>query len=111
MQAIRGQAQNAIPYLHIFAADDVLAFNHSHNESGKIVFALGIEPRHFGSLAANQSAAVVLAGFSQSAHDFFHHFRIQFAGGQIVHEKQRGRALHRDGVIHAMIHQIAADAV
>jgi hypothetical protein len=41
VQAVRGQAENAVADLHVFAADDALAFDHSNNESGEIVLAFG----------------------------------------------------------------------
>ena len=110
VQAVGGQAENAIPHLHIFAADDAVAFDYSNNESGEVVLAIGIKPRHFRGLAADQSAAVMLAGFGQAADNSFGDLRIQRSRGQVVHEKQRRRTLHRD-VVDAVIHQVAADGV
>ena len=52
----------------------------------------------------------MLAGFGQSANNFFGDLRIQGSGGQVVHEKQRRRTLHRD-VVDTVIHQVAADGV
>src|SRR6266478_4441552 len=110
VQAIGGQAEDAIPHLHVFAADDAVAFDHSDYESGKIVLAFGIKPRHFGSLAANQGAAVMLTGFGEAANNFFRDFQFQPAGGQVVHEKQRSRTLHSD-VVYAVVYQVGADGV
>src|SRR3984893_8940331 len=87
VQAVGGQPEDAIPHLHIFAADDAVAFDHSDNESGKIVFAFGIKPWHFGSLAADQGAGVMLAGFGEAANNFFRDFRVEPARGQVVHKK------------------------
>src|SRR5260370_36790641 len=50
VQAVGGQAANAIPPLNVFAADDACASDHSANESGKIVLAVGREARHIVSL-------------------------------------------------------------
>src|SRR5271154_3008425 len=65
VQAIRRQAEDAIPHLHVFAADNALALDHSDNESGKIVLAFGIESRHFRGLASDQRATVMLAGLGK----------------------------------------------
>ena len=81
VQAVRGQAEHAISHLHVFAADDAFPFDHSDNESSEIVFAFGIESRHLGRLAANQGAAVMLAGFGEAAHNFLRDFRLQRACG------------------------------
>jgi hypothetical protein len=88
----------------------LVAFHHSDDESSKIVLAFGIEAGHFGGLAADQGAAVVLAGFGEAANNFFRDFRFQLAGGEVVHKKQRRRTLHGD-VVHAVIHQVGADGV
>ena len=66
MQPVRGQAQDDVADLNVFAGDDLLAIDHAHNESREIVFAIGIESRHLRRLAANQRAAVVLAGISDA---------------------------------------------
>ena len=55
----------------VFAGDDLFALDYADDESGEIVFALGIEAGHFGGFAADQRAAVVLAGFGQPFDDFF----------------------------------------
>src|SRR6202140_4012593 len=110
VQAVGGQPEDAIPHLHIFAADDAVAFDHSDNESGKIVFAFGIKPWHFGSLAADQGAGVMLAGFGEAANNFFGDFRVQPARGQVAHKKEWRRTLHGD-VVHAVIPQVGPDGV
>ena len=92
------------------AGDDALALHRADDESSQIVFAVGIEARHLGSFSADQGAAVVLAGFGQAFDDFLGDLRLDLAGGQVIHEKQRRRALHRD-VVDAMIDQVGADGV
>ncbi len=87
-----------------------VALDHADNESGQIVFAVGIEARHLSGFAADQSTAVVFAGFGQAFDHFLGDFRFEFAGRQVIHEKQRRCALHGD-VIDAVVHQIRADGV
>jgi len=84
---LEGRPRTQSPDLHVFAADDAVAFDHSDNESGKIVFAFRIEPGHFSGFATDQGAAVVLAGFGQAANNFFGDLRIHPARSQVVHKK------------------------
>ena len=93
-----------------FAGDDVFALDHADDESGQIVFALGIKAGHLGGLAADQRAAVVLAGFGESLDDFFGDFRVELAGCQVIHEEQRRRALNGN-VVDAVVYQVGADGV
>ncbi len=69
-----------------------------------------IEAGHLRRLAADQGAAVVLAGLGHPADDLFGHLGIELADGQVVHEEQRRGALHHD-VVDAVVHQVAADGV
>src|SRR5271157_2612900 len=48
VQAVGGQAEDAISHLHVLAADDAVALDYADDESGKIVLAFRIEPRHLG---------------------------------------------------------------
>ena len=101
---------NHIAEFDVFAVDDALALDHSHDESRQVVFAVGIETRHLGGFAADQGAAVVLAGFGQAFNDLLGDIRVELAGGKIVHKEKRGGALNGD-VVDAMVHQIGADGV
>ena len=92
------------------AGDDALALDRAHDESGQVVFAVGIKARHLGGFSADQGAAVVLAGVGQAFDDFLGDFRLDLAGGQIVHEEERRGALHRN-VVDAVIDQVGADGV
>jgi len=80
------------------------------DEAGKIVFAVRIEARHLGGLATDEGTAVVFAGLGQSADNFFGDFQLEFADGQVVHEEERGCALHGN-VIDAVVDEVAADGV
>ena len=69
--------------------------------------AAGIQPRHLRRLAADQRAAVLLAAARDPAHHLRRHLRIQFSHREVVQEKQRHGALHRD-VVDAVVHQVFA---
>jgi len=108
VQAIGGHAENDVADLHVFAGDDVLAFDHAHNKARQVVLAVGIEAWHLGGLAADQRAAVVFAGIGNAFNHFLGDLGLQLAGGEIVHEEQRSGALDGD-VIDAMIDQVGSD--
>ena len=88
----------------------LLALDHADDESGQVVFALGIEAGHLGGFAADERAAVVLAGLGQAGDDLLGDLRLQLADGEVVHEEQRRGALHGD-VVDAVVHQVGADGV
>ena len=52
----------------------------------------------------------MLAGFCQAFDNLLRDARVELAHGQVVHEEERGRALHGN-VIHAVVHQVGADSV
>src|SRR3984957_12062283 len=108
VQAVRGQAENDVADLHVFAGDDAVALDHADDEAGEVIFAVGLKAGHFGGLAADQGASVMLAGGGQAFDNFFGDCRVERAGGQIVHEKQWGCALHKN-VVHAVVDQVAAN--
>ena len=79
------------PISTVFTGDDLFAFDHADDEAREIVFAVGVEAGHLGGLAADERAAVVLAGFGDAFDHFFGDGRIELAGRQIIHEEQRAR--------------------
>jgi hypothetical protein len=110
MQAIRGQAQEDVSDFHLFAGDDLVFFDDAKDKAGEVVFALRVEAGHFGSFAANQGAAIVLAGFGDAFDHFLRHLGFELAGSEVVHEKHGRSALHHD-VVDAMIDQVGAHGV
>ena len=110
VQSGGGQADEHVAHLHVFAGEDLFALDGADDEAGEVVFALGIEAGHLGGFAADEGAAVVLAGLGQSADDFLGDLQFELAHGEVVHEEQRRGALHGD-VIDAVVHQVAAHGV
>ena len=92
------------------AVDDTRAVDKADDKAGKVVLAVGVEPRHLGGLAAEQRAPVFAAGLCHAADDLLGHFGRQPARGQVVEEEQRTGALHQD-VVDAVVHQILAHGV
>src|SRR5260370_625208 len=110
MQAGRRQAEDDVSGFDVFAGDDAVTLDYADDESGEIIFAMGIEAGHLRGFSADQGAAVVLAGVGQTFHNFFGNFGLKFAGGEVIHEEERRSALDRN-VIHAMVYQVGADGV
>ncbi len=79
--------KNHVADFHRLAGNDSFALDRSDDESRQIVFAVSIESRHLGGLAADQGTAIVLAGFGQAFYNFFRDFRLELAGREIVHEE------------------------
>ncbi len=110
MQPRRSQSDEHVAGLNRFAGDDLLAIDHAHDEACQVVLAVGVEAGHLGSLAADQRAAIVLAGIGNAGDHFLGDFGLQLAGGEVVHEEHGRRALHGN-VVDAVVHQISADGV
>ena len=87
-----------------------LAIDDADDEAGDVVFAVGIEARHLGGLAAEQRAAVLAARRAPPGDDLLGDLRRQPAGRQVVEKEQRLGALHED-VVDAVIHEVRADGV
>ena len=92
------------------AVDDARARHDADDEPGDVVFAVGVEPRHLGGLAAEQRAAVLAAGARHARDDLLGDVGRQPAGRQVVEKEQRPRALHED-VVDAVIDEVGADRV
>src|SRR5713101_4372240 len=103
MQAGRRQAEDNVSGFDVFAGDDAVTLDYADNESGKIIFATWIEAGHLRGFSADQGAAVVLASVRQPFHNFFGNFGLKFAGGEVIHEEERRRALDSN-VIYAMVY-------
>ena len=90
------------------AVDDLRAIDGADDEAGDVVFAVGVEARHLRGLAAEQRAAVVVAGLREALDDLLRDVRRQPAGREVIEKEQRRRALHED-VVDAVIDEIGAD--
>ena len=92
------------------AVDDLRLLDDADDEAGDVVFAVGVEARHLGRLAADQRAAVLAAGARDAGDDLLGDVRRQAAGRQVVEKEQRLGALHED-VVDAVVDEIGADRV
>ena len=86
------------------------AFGRAHGKAGEVVVLAVIHARHFRRFAADQRAAGLAAALGDAADDRRALLGIELAGGEIVEEKQRFRALD-DDVVDAHGDEIDADRV
>ncbi len=110
MKPGRGQPQQYIAGCDAAAGDELRTVDRAHNRPGKVVLAIGIEAGHLRGFAADKRAAVFAAGPGDTGHHLLDDFGGKPPGGQVVEEKQRCRALHRD-VVDTMIDQVRAHRV
>ena len=110
VQAARGHADEDVARADAAPGDQLLAIGGADDEAREIVFALGVEPRHLGGLAAEQRAAVLAAGRGHAADDRLGHLRRQPSGGEVVEKEERLGALHED-VVDAVVDEVHAHRV
>src|SRR6476659_10557795 len=77
------------------------------DEPGDVVFAVGVEPRHLRSLAAQQRAAAFTARLGNTANNLLGHGGVQPAGREVIEKEQRLGALHQD-VADAVVGEVGA---
>jgi hypothetical protein len=66
VQAGGGQSDEHVAGLDADAGNHFVAIDGADDEAGQVVFAFGIEAGHLGGFAADEGAAVGLAGFGQT---------------------------------------------
>ena len=104
----RRQADQHVAVGDAAAVDQRLAVDDADDEPGEIVLAVGVEARHLRRLAAEQRAAVLAAAAREAVDDLLGDVGLEAAGGEVVEEEQRPRALHED-VVDAVVDEIDAD--
>src|SRR5437870_8582456 len=110
VQANRGQSEHDIARRNSVTVDYLLAIDNAYDESGHIVFAICIESRHLGCLAAKQCATILTTTVRDALDDARNGFRRELAGRNVIEKKKRARALHQN-VIDAMVHEVATDRI
>ena len=110
VQAGGGHADEHVAGLDARAGDHLVAIDRAHDEAGQVVLAVGIEAGHLRGFAADERAAVGLAGLGQAGDHALGHFGVELAAGQVIQKEQRRGALHGD-VVDAVVHQVRAHGV
>ena len=111
VQAAGGDADDRVAGPDGFLAVEHFGFfHHADNRAAHVVFALLVKARHLRRLAADERAMIFRAGARKALDDVGEHVRLQFAGAEVIEEKQRLGAQHGD-VVDAMIHEVGADGV
>ena len=96
MNARGWQAEDDVSFPDVFAGDDVFAIHDADSKACDIIVTLSVEASHFCGLAAKQRAAGLDAGICDALYDLCHQFWFQFAGRNVVEEKERTCALYQD---------------
>src|SRR5215470_9494796 len=89
MHARRCQPQHGVAGLDVMSRQQAAAFGSADREAREIIVADLVEPRHLGGLAADESAASLLAAGSDPGYHGSADFRRKLAGGEIVEKEQR----------------------
>ena len=111
VQSGRGQADRARrPARCVWPSIRRSRAHDADDEPGDVVLAVGVEAGHLGGLAAEQRAAVLAAAVGEPLDDLHGDVGVEPAGGQVVEEEQRLRALHED-VVDAVVDEVDADRV
>src|SRR5579859_2347439 len=110
VQAAGGQPDYCVARTNSFAVQHPGLFHDAHNRAAHIVFAGTIKPRHLRGLAADERAAVSGATADKPLNQLAKNARFEFSGADVIQEKQRLRAQHRD-VIDAVVHEVLANGI
>ena len=108
MQTGRRQANQDVARHDRPAVDDLRPLDRADDEARDVVFAVGVEARHLGGLAADQGAPVLPARPRDAADDLLGDVRGQPPRRQVVEEEQRLGALN-ENVVDAVVHEIGAN--
>ena len=92
------------------AVDQTPALDDADREPGEIVLALGVEGRHLGGLAADETASRHATPARDAAHEIGAAPYVEAAGCEVVEEEQRLGA-DRQEVVHAHRDEVDADGV
>ena len=110
MDAGGGDTEDNVAGHDVRSRQQLLALDRADREAGQIIVLGRVHARHFRALAADQRAAGLAAALGDARHDLGRARGVELAGGEIVEEEQRLRALHHQ-IVHAHRHQIDADGV
>ncbi len=110
MHAGGGDTEDNVAGRDIRSRQQPVALDRADREAGEIIVFRRVHARHFGSLAADQRTAGLAAALGDALDDFRGPRRIELAGGEIIEEEQRLRALHHQ-IVDAHGDQIDADRV
>jgi|GEM_PF-833421 len=94
MGARGSKCQEHIPRNHVGARQDRLALDRANRETGEIIVAAVIKPRHLGRLPADQRASSLPAPLGNAGDHGASRREVELVAGEIVEEEERLRSLH-----------------
>jgi hypothetical protein len=110
VQAGGGQSDEDVAGFNGFSGDHLVAVHGTDDEAGEVIFSIGVEAGHLRGFTADEGAAVGFAGFGEAGDNGFDDGGVELAGGEVIQEEQRRRALDGD-VVDAVVDEIGADGV
>ncbi len=93
MQTDRRKTEHGVTRRNCSAIDYFFAIDNPDNESGDIVFTIGVEPRHLRRLSAEQHATVFATAIRDTFDDRGNGFRRELSGGDVIKKEEGARAL------------------
>ena len=105
MQTRGRQPQQHVAGVNRAPGQQLRSLGGAYDEARQVVFGVGIQTRHLGSLASDQRATIMLAAARNPCDHRRGHRGMQLPYREVVHEKERHRALNRD-IIDAMVYQV-----
>ena len=110
VQSVGGQPEHGVPEADAPTVDDLFSIYHAHDAPRQIVVRALVNAGHLRRLTADQRTTRRAAGGGQTLQNLCEHRRLQLTGTDVVEEKQRTRAEHRD-VVDAVVDEVLADGV
>src|SRR5262249_54558617 len=92
------------------SVQDFRFLDDADNRAAHVVFACSVEARHLCRLAADERTLILRAGLRKALDNLVEDARLQLARAEVIEEKQRLGAQHRD-VIDAVVDEVLTDGV
>ena len=110
VQSVRRVADQHVAGTHAVAVQRVVFLHDADDRPRKIVVPLGVQIRQLRGLAARQHHAVRAAAARHAGDDRRGDLGHERAGGDVILERQRRRAVHQD-VVDAVVDEVLTDRV
>src|SRR5438067_4056026 len=110
MQTDRRQTEQNIAGPNCPTVNNLFSIDDAHNETGNIIFTVGIEARHLSGFAAEQHAAIFATAVGDAFDNVGDRVRRKLAGGDVVEKEERPRALYQN-IVDTVVDEIASDRV
>ena len=101
--------QNAIQQTVTYGFDEAFGLDGTDDETGRVVFAFGVQAGHLCGFTADQCHSIVRACARHAANQFHQHVRFEPAHRDVVQKKQWTGAAGQN-VVYAVIDEVCTDS-